>query len=116
MLASDVFGAFTFSNFCDVSSLTLNGVTASLTPNAQCTLRLTNDLGQSGSAFVTNAVSLSGDASFSTAFSFQFENQKGGGADGLVFVVQTLANDVGGGGGGIGYQGITNSVGVEFDN
>jgi hypothetical protein len=78
-------------------------------------LRLTNDLGQSGSAFLTNAVSLSNDASFSTAFSFQLTNPQGGGADGLVFVVQTLANNVGGGGGGIGYNGITDSVGVEFD-
>lgn len=38
----------------------------------------------------------------------------GCGADGLVFVVQTNSNKVGGGG-GIGYQGIPNSVGVELD-
>lgn len=104
-----------FPNFCSVSGLTLNGVTSSLTPNADCTLRLTDDLGQSGSAFVTTPISLSADVSFSTAFSFQFTNPKNGGADGIVFVVQTVANNVGGGGGGIGYSGITNSVGVEFD-
>ena len=39
----------------------------------------------------------------------------GFGADGLVFVVQTNSNSVGGAGGGIGYQGIANSLGIEFD-
>ena len=32
-----------------------------------------------------------------------------------MFVVQTVSNNVGGSGGGIGYQGIASSVGVEFD-
>lgn len=32
-----------------------------------------------------------------------------------LFVVQTVANNVGGAGGGIGYAGIANSVGIEFD-
>jgi legume-like lectin family protein/PEP-CTERM motif-containing protein len=31
-------------------------------------------------------------------------------------VVQTQANNVGGGGGGIGYEGISPSLGIEFDN
>jgi hypothetical protein len=39
----------------------------------------------------------------------------GCGADGLVFVVQTVANTAGGAGGGIGYQGLPKSVGIEFD-
>ena len=37
------------------------------------------------------------------------------GADGLVFVVQSVSSSIGGSGGGIGYAGIPNSVGVEFD-
>jgi hypothetical protein len=68
-------------------------------------------------------VSLASNASFSTYFQFRFTNPdvffcdgQGCGADGLVFVVQTVANNVGGAGGGIGYFGITNSVGIEFDN
>lgn len=32
-----------------------------------------------------------------------------------MFVVQTVGNNVGGAGGGIGYQGINNSIGIEFD-
>lgn len=115
ILSSSAFGQENFPDFCDVSDFTLTGVTGTLTPNTSCTLRLTNATGQSGGAFLTNAVSLANDASFSTAFSFQITNPFNTGADGIVFVVQTVANNVGGGGGGIGYAGIANSVGVEFD-
>jgi hypothetical protein len=114
--APSAFSQVDFSDFCDVSAFTLNGETPNLTPNAGCVLRLTDDLSQSGSAFLTNPISLAADVSFSTAFSFRFTSQKNGGADGIVFVVQTVASNVGGLGGGIGYQGINNSVGVEFDN
>jgi uncharacterized repeat protein (TIGR01451 family) len=119
--SSSAFGQANFANFCDTSQFTLNGSAASLNPNGDCVLRLTNNLGQSGSAFLTNTISLASDASFSTFFSFQISNPLGAsdgdgqGADGLVFVVQTVANNVGGGGGGIGYAGIANSVGIEFD-
>src|SRR5688572_18833831 len=110
-----------FPNFCNTSSFTLNGITASLNSNAQCVLRLTNSTGQSGSAFLTNTFSLAADASFSTFFSFQIPNpvgigdSDGPGADGIVFTVQTVSNTAGGGGGGIGYSGISPSVGVELD-
>jgi hypothetical protein len=79
---------------------------------------------QGGSAFLTNAISLSVNASFSTEFQFRFtgtgafnDGQQGGskGADGLVFVLQTVSNNVGGSGGGIGYKDLKNSVGIEFD-
>jgi hypothetical protein len=109
-----------FPNFCDTSTFTRNGSTASLNPNAQCVLRLNSDFGV-GSAFLTNTFSLASDASFSTLFSFQIRNpvgigdSDGAGADGIVFAVQTVSNTAGGGGGGIGYAGINNSVGVELD-
>lgn len=109
-----------FPNFCDTSAFTLNGSTASLNPNAQCVLRLNSDFGV-GSAFLTSTFSLASDASFSTFFSFQIRNpvgigdSDGPGADGIVFAVQTVSNTAGGGGGGIGYSGINNSVGVELD-
>lgn len=118
-----------FTNFADLSAFTLNGSTASLgnpvTFSDQKVLRLTNDFGQGGSAFLTTPIPLQNEqgfrASFSTAFQFQMTNPRGigdgdgQGADGLVFVVQTQASNVGGGGGGIGYDGIGRSVGVEFD-
>lgn len=113
-------------NFNDLSAFTLNGVTSTINtggtgvvgPNAgdQRVLRLTNNYGQSGSAFLTNPFSLAADASFSSYFEFQYTNQGSGGADGIVFTVQNVANTAGGGGGGIGYDGLSPSLGVEFDN
>jgi hypothetical protein len=120
-LATGVAGAAVVINYPDFSSvagLTLNGAAA----QAGSALRVTPAAGsQAGSAFSTVPVSLAANASFSTFFQFRFTNPggsndgQGTGADGLVFVVQTVANNVGGGGGGIGYQGIGNSIGVEFD-
>ncbi|MFM6199294.1 MAG: Calx-beta domain-containing protein, partial [Dolichospermum sp.] len=102
---------------------TLNGVAKQTLDinNTNPVLRLTDGLGQSGSAFLTNRISLENNASFSTAFQFQISNPQGiadndgQGADGLVFVVQTVANNTGGRGGGIGYSGINPSLGIEFD-
>jgi Ca2+-binding RTX toxin-like protein len=102
-------------------NLTLNGNASHVYANLTPALRLTYSLWQSGSAFLTNRISLDNNASFSTAFQFQISNPQGSsdvdgqGADGLVFVVQTVANTSGGGGGGIGYEGISPSLGVEFD-
>lgn len=115
-LVSSAFADFSFPNFSDVSSLTLNGAAVQANNGSQDVLRLTPSLDfNAGSAFTTAPISLAADASFSTAFTFQFSDPLDGGADGMVFVVQTVANSVGTGGGGIGYFGIPNSVGVEFD-
>ncbi|MCD6672243.1 MAG: hypothetical protein LT106_05255 [Burkholderiaceae bacterium] len=113
-----------YQDFDDLSAFQLNGSTAAINtggqgvvgPGGDRVLRLTNNLGQSGSAFLKNAFSLASDASFSSYFEFQFTNQRNGGADGIVFTVQTVANTAGGSGGGIGYQGLSPSIGVEFDN
>ena len=84
-------------------------------------LRLTNGFNQSGSAFLTTAIDLANQASFSTFFTFRISNPSGisdgdgQGADGIVFVVQSVSNTAGGFGGGIGYSGIQKSVGVELD-
>lgn len=118
-----------YQNFNDLSAFTLNGVTGTINSGGQGVigpnggddgtnrvLRLTNNYEQSGSAFLTSPFSLASDASFSSYFAFQFSNQGSGGADGIVFTVQTVSNTAGGAGGGIGYQGLSPSVGVEFDN
>ena len=114
-----------YPDFTDLSAWTLNGVTGTLgnpvVSGGRPVLRLTNGLGQSGTAFLSNTVSLAGDASFSVSFSFAIPNPIGSGdgdgigADGLAFVMQTVSNNAGGSGGGIGYQGISPSVVVEFD-
>lgn len=110
---------FTYTDFSDTSGLTINGTTT----QAGSALRLTNaTYWNSGSAFTTTATALGSLNSFSTYFQFRITNSggdisdaSGPGADGLVFVVQTVSNNVGGSGGSIGYGGINNSVGIEFD-
>lgn len=109
-----------FSDFSSTAGLKINGnAAAAVDGSARNVLRVTPSAGsQAGSVFSTDAISLAADASFSTKFVFNI-NTPGGidnGADGLVFVVQTVANNVGSGGGGIGYLGVPNSVGIEFDN
>lgn len=103
-----------YADFSDVSALQING--SAYQNGNKLTLTPATE-GQSGSAFSLNTVSLTADASFSTFFSFQILGRGGfgNGADGLVFTVQTNANNVGGSGGGLGYEGIANSVGIEFD-
>ena len=107
-----------FPDFSSVAGLQLNGSAA----QAGNVLRVTPSAGnKSGSVFSTTAVTLTASVSFSTAFSFRMSNPggisdgDGQGADGITFVVQTVANTAGGLGGGIGYAGLANSVGVEFD-
>ncbi|MNO20980.1 Cellulosome-anchoring protein precursor [compost metagenome] len=66
-----------------------------------------------GSLFNKERVALSDNRSFSTYFSFKMEG--GSQADGIVFVLQTVSNEAGASGGGLGYSGVTKSFGVEYD-
>ncbi|NVK56009.1 MAG: hypothetical protein HWE26_10360 [Alteromonadaceae bacterium] len=107
-----------YTDFSDVTGLQLNGNAAQVGD----VLRLTSDTsGQAGSAFSTNAIALSADVSFSAFFSFNisglggFGDSDGPGADGLVFTMQTVSNTAGSAGGGIGFDGLGESLGVEFD-
>lgn len=110
-----------FSDFSDVSSLTLNGDAITTTTSDGAVLRLASAVTwQSGSAFGTNTINAAG---FSTYFTFRITNPGGelfddntiSGADGVVFVIQSMGSSIGGGGMGIGYANISPSVGVEFD-
>ena len=96
-----------YNDFSDTTGLTLNGNTQVVNNN----LQLTNNIAwQGGSVFTTNAISLINDSSFATSFSFKIDNNSLGGdtdglgADGLAFVIQTQNANVGGAGGGLGYQ------------
>jgi hypothetical protein len=116
-----------YNDFSDISAWKLNGTcTGASNEDNKKVLRLTLDeLSQGGSAFIKNPIKLVSDkgflASFSAFFSFQItrsgglDEGTGDGADGIAFVVQTVANNVGNVGGGIGYQGIPRSLGIEFD-
>lgn len=106
-----------FNDFSSTAGLQMNGAAAAVNDGSRTVLRVTpSNYNQAGSVFSTNPITLGADVSFSTRFTFNFNNQLGGGADGIVFTVQTNSNNVGGLGGGIGYEGVTNSVGIEFDN
>jgi len=121
MWAETSHASLLYTDFSDTTELTLNGTAATHTPNSDNVLRLTAGNGQAGSAFSTSAINLNSDVSFSSAFDFRIHTPTGisdgdgQGADGIVFAIQTNANTAGGGGGGIGYAGILNSVGIEFD-
>ncbi|WP_221797902.1 putative Ig domain-containing protein, partial [Oceanobacter mangrovi] len=116
-----------FDGFIDTTSLKLNGDSEIIYPtDAEGVLRLTgSSRWQAGSAFLEERIPLADDsgfeASFSTFFSFRISNpggisdNDGDGADGIVFVIQTVSNEVGGSGVGIGYQGINTSLGIEYD-
>ncbi len=115
------YGLDKFIDFADTSALQLNGAAQVLATTDGQVLRLTPAImSQSGSAFSKAMVNA---ADFSTFFKFRiteaggslFDCNKDAGADGIVFVVQSVSSSIGGGGEGIGYKGIGQSVGVEFD-
>jgi hypothetical protein len=110
-----------FPDFSSTAGLTLSGSAAIATTAADgSVLRLVPATeGQAGSAFSTVPINAS---NFSTVFEFRLTDPGGccdgfsqAGADGLVFVVQNVSASIGGGGGGMGYDGVSPSVGVEFD-
>ncbi|QAA30343.1 immunoglobulin-like domain-containing protein [Clostridium manihotivorum] len=78
-------------------------------------IRLTRNSGNlAGSAFYKQKVSVASDKSFSSFFTFQMKST-GSRADGIVFVLDTNTNSIGSTGAAIGYGGIQNSIGIEFD-
>jgi hypothetical protein len=121
MIVPTAYAELVFNGFGSTAGLTLNG-TASTAATADGTvLRLTTaNEWASGSSFSTARVSTS---QFTSIFSFRITGNGGSifspntsnGADGLVFTVQNVANNVGGVGGGLGFENVAPSVGVEFD-
>ena len=92
------------------SQYTTNGTT--LNEGGGC-FRLTQALtSQSGSVWFQNKISLASDLTIDANI---FLGANDGGADGLAFVLQPVCSGLGSLGGGLGYQGITPSLAVEFD-
>ncbi|MEC9208880.1 MAG: gliding motility-associated C-terminal domain-containing protein [Bacteroidota bacterium] len=92
------------------SSFILNGNAIQTIPN---TYELTQAINsQSGSAW--NSVTLNLTQPFNFDVDMFFGNNNGG-ADGIAFVLQPISTSIGTGGGGLGYEGINPSFGVEFD-
>ncbi len=80
------------------------------------TIELTRNVnGLYGTAWWLQKVNLGNNRSFSTLFSFFMRNGSSQAADGLTFTIQTESNSAGSSGGGLGYQNIKPSIGVEYD-
>lgn len=109
-----------FQGFSSTSGLVLNGDATTTTTTDGTVLRLAAaSTSNAGSVFTTTQFSTAG---FSTAFQFRLTSPGGitdgvqTGADGLTFVLQSEgASSLGATGAGLGYDGIHNSVAVEFD-
>lgn len=103
----------TFASFPNASGLTLNSAAAVVAP----ALRLTGNVANAaGSAFLTNAIPIGANTSFNTRFVFR-QHGTTDGADGLTFVIQgNSANALGGGGAGLGYNGMPSSLAIEIDS
>ncbi len=107
-----------FDDFADISQLTLNGNAI----QAGNVLRLTpSERTQKGSSFFNRPLAVDTNTSFETQFQFQLSGGTGG-ADGFTFMLQNNTeglNDgiqnLGLGGGGLGYSGTPQSLAIEFD-
>ncbi|MFW5896768.1 MAG: lectin-like domain-containing protein [Bacillota bacterium] len=105
---------FKYDDFEDESLIETNGDADIV--QSPSVIRLTEAVGnQQGSAYYRDYVSLVNERSFSTYFTFRMDPKGTTGADGIVFILNNNTNDLGESGGGMGYSGIDNSVGVEFD-
>src|SRR5262249_46616566 len=81
---------------------------------AETTARLTNANSQAGSVFSLNEENI---LNWTTTFQVRFhEGTQPSYADGFAFVIQAISSlALGQGGGGLGYQGIPESVAIKFD-
>jgi hypothetical protein len=104
-----------FPDFSNTNGLTFNGSADTTNTTDGRVLRvMPSEYWGNGSVFSSTQVNAD---RFSTFFTFRFTecDGAGGGADGFTFVIQSISASLGGLGGGLGYDGVTNSVGVEFD-
>ena len=85
----------------------INGNTTVTANEATLTVATNN---QGVSIWSNQKIDLSKDFTISTELNFGTND--GSGADGIAFVLQPLSSDLGGWGGGIGYNGITPSLAV----
>src|SRR5581483_5973406 len=108
---------FTYNGFSNTTGLTMVGSTATASTGDGTVLRVTPASGgQSGAAYSTTAFTLGANDTFSTQFQFRFTSPGGWDpADGITFVLAASPTGLGQGGVGMGYQGVNNSVAIEFD-
>ena len=100
----------------NISHAQLNAVTIGSAEDLgnNCFLITPDQLNQAGGVWYDNPINFSDD--FSIYYKNNFGNKDGNGADGMALVFKSTSTaDVGGTGGGMGYEGITPSLIVEFD-
>lgn len=99
--------------------LDLNGAAHVRNTPAGPVLRLVDDVaGEAGSAFFIQPYVLGHNSDFTASFMFQMSSSQSdltSRSDGLAFVISTHPESLGGGGGGLGYAGLSPSLAVEFD-
>lgn len=101
ILPSLCFGQYTLNG----SALSNGNTCFSVTPNSSWQL---------GSIWNNTAIDLS--TNFDIQFTMNLGNQDGNGADGIVFVMQQQGlSAIGSSGSGLGFQGLSPSIGIEFD-
>ena len=109
--------SFNYPDFSDTSQLTMVGSTTTTTTADGRVLRIIPAAGnQAGAAYSTSAVQLGAGNTFSTQFQFRFTGAGGvDPADGITFVLAANPGGLGTAGYGMGYQGVPNSLAIEFD-
>lgn len=90
---------------------TLNGNASQQTCN--CYILTQNQFNQSGSVWNNNRINLNNPFNFS--FNVNLGCTDADGADGIAFVLQPISTSIGSMGGGLGFSGVTPSVGVTID-
>lgn len=115
---SNHLGLISYPSFDSTAGLQLNG-DATVTGGA---LRLTSDAAQQrGSAYYLTPISVDSGTSFQAQFTARFDGGQGsGGGEGLAFVIQnspagTSAQNIGPYPGGLNYNAVPNSIGIELD-
>jgi hypothetical protein len=111
----------TYRNFANVSALTFAGnATGPVTVNSVQTLRLVPAMEyQSGAAYLTTPITLGQGGAFSTTFQFRVKGTTSADwSDGMTFVLAASPAGLGSPGAtgsSLGYQGVPNSLAVEYD-
>ena len=106
-----------YPDFSSTAGLTLVNNAATATTTDGTVLRVVPGVtSRSGAAYSATPVRLGSNDTFSTTFQFRFTGVGGiDPADGITFVLAGAPGGLGSLGGGLGYQGVGNSVAVEFD-
>ncbi|MCD8534135.1 MAG: putative Ig domain-containing protein [Verrucomicrobia bacterium] len=103
---------YNFADFTDSSAWQLNGNATSGSGVLTLTQNINN---QVGSAFIKTPIDLTSNPDFLSHFRFRIHGTADG-ADGMAFILQGVGpTALGTGGGGLGLQGLTQSLAVELD-